>query len=55
MYMADQLAANIANSFYAATFPSLVYNLPKIIDSEKEVKAGTKTYVEARCKTLTSG
>jgi hypothetical protein len=34
------LAANIVNAFYAATFPSLVRDLPKLIESEDKVKAG---------------
>lgn len=36
------LATNIVTAFYAATFPGLIYNLPKIVQSEQEVKSGQK-------------
>ena len=36
-------AANVVTSFYAATFPSLVRDLPKLIQSEHDVKLGAKT------------
>lgn len=45
LYVAGSLAANIATAFYTATFPSLVHNLPKILESEQQVRDGTKSYV----------
>lgn len=36
-------AANIVTSFYAATFPGLVRDLPQLIKSEQDVKNGEKT------------
>lgn len=43
LYVVGSLAANIVNSFYAATFPSLVRDLPKIIESEENVRLGTQS------------
>ncbi|EGX93234.1 autophagy protein (Atg22), putative [Cordyceps militaris CM01] len=43
LYVAGSLAANIATAFYTATFPSLVHNLPKILESEQQVRDGTKS------------
>ena len=40
LFVIGSLAANIVNAFYAATFPSLVRDLPKLIESEDKVKAG---------------
>lgn len=46
LYVIGSLAANIVNAFYAATFPSLVRDLPKIIESEDKVKAGLQSAEE---------
>lgn len=35
-------ASNIVNSFYAATFPGIVRDLPALIQSEHQVKSGAK-------------
>ncbi|KXL42006.1 MAG: hypothetical protein FE78DRAFT_155351 [Acidomyces sp. 'richmondensis'] len=43
LYVVGSLSANIVTAFYAATFPGLVRDLPKIIKSEQEVKAGVKS------------
>jgi hypothetical protein len=40
LFVIGSLAANIVNAFYAATFPGLVRDLPKLIESEDKVKAG---------------
>jgi MFS-type transporter involved in bile tolerance (Atg22 family) len=40
LFVLGSLAANVVNAFYAATFPSLVRDLPKLIESEDRVKAG---------------
>ena len=45
LYVLGSLAANIVTSFYTATFPGLVYNLPKMIESEHDVANGSKSYV----------
>jgi hypothetical protein len=42
------IATNVVTAFYAATFPSLVHDLPKLIESEQEVQAGTKSSVFLR-------
>jgi hypothetical protein len=39
------VAANIVSAFYAATFPGLVRDLPRLIQSENDVAAGTKSCV----------
>ena len=36
-------AANIVTAFYAATFPGLVRDLPKLIQSEQDVQTGAKS------------
>ena len=38
-------ATNVVTAFYAATFPGLVRDLPKLIRSEQDVQAGTKSSV----------
>lgn len=43
LWVVGSLAANIVTAFYQATFPGIVRNLPKLVESEKEVQAGTKT------------
>ncbi|KAL5896250.1 hypothetical protein ACKVWC_001457 [Pyricularia oryzae] len=43
LFVVGSLAANVVNSFYAATFPSIVRDLPKLIESEERVKAGTES------------
>lgn len=43
LFVVGSLALNIVNSFYAATFPSIVRDLPKMIESEEKVKAGTES------------
>ncbi len=40
-------ATNVVTAFYAATFPGLVRDLPKLIESEKDVKAGTKRRISS--------
>lgn len=42
-----RVATNLVTAFYTATFPGLVRDLPKLIQSEQEVKEGTKTSVFA--------
>jgi hypothetical protein len=37
------VATNVVTSFYAATFPGLVRDLPELIQSEQDVKNGIKT------------
>lgn len=60
LYGVGTLAANVVNAFYAATFPSIVHNLPKVVESEQKVATGEKTYVsicqldlDLNCTTLT--
>lgn len=48
LYVIGSLSANIVTAFYAATFPGLVRDLPRLIQSEKDVQIGAKTYVSAR-------
>ncbi|KAM3498490.1 hypothetical protein MY10362_008194 [Beauveria mimosiformis] len=43
LYVVGSLAANIATAFYTATFPSLVHNLPKVLESEQQVRDGVKS------------
>ncbi|ORX36955.1 putative autophagy protein [Kockovaella imperatae] len=43
IYIVGSLAANISVAFYQATFPALVRDLPKIIQSENEVRQGLKS------------
>ncbi|PMD45611.1 autophagy protein, partial [Hyaloscypha variabilis F] len=43
LYVIGSVAANVVTAFYAATFPSLVRDLPKLLESEKEVQEGTKS------------
>jgi MFS-type transporter involved in bile tolerance (Atg22 family) len=42
LFVVGTVSANVVNSFYAATFPSIVRDLPKIIESERAVKDGEK-------------
>ena len=37
-------ASNILGTFFCASFPELVRNLPRMLASERAVKAGEKTY-----------
>ena len=46
LYVVGSLAANVVNAFYAATFPSLVRDLPKVIESEESVRLGTQSAEE---------
>ncbi|ORX40335.1 putative autophagy protein [Kockovaella imperatae] len=46
IYLVGNLAANISVAFYQATFPSLVRDLPTIIQSENEVRQGVKSAEE---------
>lgn len=41
-YVAGYLALNCSNAFYQAPFPMLVRDLPKMVESERQVLAGTK-------------
>lgn len=41
LFVVGSLAANVVNAFYAATFPSLVRDLPRVIESEEKVRLGT--------------
>ncbi|PMB67070.1 Autophagy-related protein 22 [Beauveria bassiana] len=43
LHVVGSLAANIATAFYTATFPSLVHNLPKVLESEQQVRDGVKS------------
>ncbi|KAL1411607.1 hypothetical protein Q8F55_002571 [Vanrija albida] len=43
LYVLGSIAANIATTFYAATFPSIARDLPELIQSEEDVKAGLKS------------
>jgi hypothetical protein len=42
---ADFEARNLLQVFYHAAFPAMVRDLPKMIESEKQVLRGEKTYV----------
>jgi hypothetical protein len=39
------VARNLLQVFYHAAFPAMVRDLPKMIESEKQVLRGEKTYV----------
>ena len=39
---ADDPAANVVGAFYAATYPGIVRDLPKVVQSEEDVRAGRK-------------
>lgn len=43
LYVLGTLATNLVTAFYTATFPGLVRDLPVLIQSEQDVKEGTKT------------
>lgn len=42
-YVVSNLALNITGSFYQAPFPMLVRDMPKLIESERQVIEGTKS------------
>jgi hypothetical protein len=41
-YVLGYLAVNVTGAFYQASFPMLVRDLPKVIESERQVMEGTK-------------
>lgn len=43
LYVLGSLATNVVTAFYAATFPALVRDLPKMIQSERDVQVGAKS------------
>lgn len=43
LWIVGQLGYNISVSFYQATFPSIARNLPAVLRSEADVRAGLKT------------
>lgn len=43
LYITGSLALNLTGAFYTAPFPALVRDLPKMIESEQQVLAGTKS------------
>ncbi|ORX36209.1 autophagy protein [Kockovaella imperatae] len=43
LYVLGSISANVVGAFYAATYPGIVRDLPSLIKSEEEVRAGTKT------------
>lgn len=43
MWIVGQLGYNISVSFYQATFPSIARNLPAVLRSEADVRAGLRT------------
>lgn len=43
LFVLGSLANNTVTTFYAATFPGIARDLPKLIQSEHDVKAGLKS------------
>lgn len=45
LWIVGQLAFNIMTAFYQATFPNLVRDMPKLLESEQQVRTGMKSCV----------